>query len=65
MEKKGKFCQFCGTKYQVTTWIPAGNMCNECHKNLLTIRKLKLGIPRPRITKEKHEELKKDGKKND
>lgn len=41
-----KQCQYCDSKKNVTTWVPGGNICNDCHKNLMTIRKLKLGIPK-------------------
>jgi hypothetical protein len=47
-------CQFCATNHNVKRWLPAGDICTTCKKNLDTIRKFKLGVPAMRITKEKH-----------
>ena len=52
--KSEKKCQYCKTKKNVSSWLPAGNICNTCKKNLNNIRKFSLGIPTPRITKEMH-----------
>lgn len=50
-------CQFCGTSNNVINYIPEGDMCKTCKKNLDRIREYKLGVPQMRITKEKHKEV--------
>ena len=47
-----KICQYCGTEKNVMTYVPSGCMCNICLRNLRNIKKYKLGIQTPRITKE-------------
>lgn len=54
-----KKCQYCDTTKNVKMWIPAGEICTECHKALNRIRLLKCGVPLVRLTKEKHSEVSK------
>jgi len=38
-------CKYCGKPGRM--WIPGGIICDSCGKNINTIIKQKLGIPKP------------------
>jgi hypothetical protein len=44
--QKFKLCQYCHRTEKVNMWVPAGNICKDCKKNLDKIRKYGLGIPK-------------------
>jgi hypothetical protein len=47
-------CQYCGQTKGIEHWVPAGNLCHKCRKNITKIRKFKTGIPEPKISPEMH-----------